>query len=181
MKVLRPIIALLALLVCASLCRTVPNRNPVGEAFPRVEGSRLSEQTSLRIPQDLQPEGQPIVLLIGYVMEAQFDIDRWLIGLVQSEAPVDFYEIPTIDGMVPGLFAGSIDSGMRSGIPDEDESLVITVYEDAGQIVEFTGEERPRNARVLLLDGEGRVRWFHDEGFSARKLQELLIALRETR
>jgi hypothetical protein len=32
--------------------------------------------------------------------------------------------------------------------------------------------------RVLLLDREGRVRWFHDRGFSAGKLIELERATR---
>ena len=39
--------------------------------------------------------------------------------------------------------------------------------------VEFTGNEKPRNMRVVLLDAEGRIRWFHDRGFSAGKVVEL--------
>ncbi|MCB1319222.1 MAG: hypothetical protein KDK34_03155, partial [Leptospiraceae bacterium] len=123
--------------------------------------------------------GRPILLLVGYVMETQFDLDRWLIGLVQTEAPIRFYEVPTVQGMIPGLFAERIDAGMRSGIPDEDESSVITVYtEDADRIIKFTGNENPRNARVLLLDGDGRVVWFHDSGFSASVLSTLLETIK---
>lgn len=155
---------------------TTPNRNPEGEDFPIVIGTPLAgEQSTVRIPTDLQTDGKPILLLVGYVMETQFDLDRWLIGLVQTGAPIRFYEVPTVQGMIPGLFAGRIDAGMRSGIPDEDESSVITVYtEDADRIVSFTGNENPRNARVLLLDGDGRVIWFHDSGFSASVLSALL-------
>ena len=55
---------------------------------------------------------------------------------------------------------------------------MVTVYGDgAGDLIEFTGSENGRNMRVLLLDGEGRVRWFHDRGFSAGKLIELERAL----
>ena len=63
---------------------------------------------------------------------------------------------------------------MRSGIPSEDWPSVATVYgPGAIRIVELTGNERPRNIRVLLLDAGGRIRWFHDRGFSASKLLEL--------
>ncbi len=158
----------LATMACSS---SVANRNPTGESFPVVRGNSLSGE-SYQLPQDLA--GEPVLLLVGYVQDTQFDIDRWLLGLLQSGTELRFYEVPTIEGLIPGLIADTIDEGMRSGIPDADEGLVITVYDDAEKIVQFTGNERPRNARVLLLDAEGKVVWFHDEGYSARVLLELL-------
>jgi hypothetical protein len=57
---------------------------------------------------------------------------------------------------------------------------VVTVYGEQGEaIVELTGNESPRNIRVLLLDAEGKVVWMHDRGFSAGKLLELDAAVRE--
>lgn len=169
---------LLAVLVCALLatqlgsCRSnVPNRDFAGETFPSVTGESL-EQAAVRLPEDVA--GGPAVLLLGYVQDAQFDADRWLYGLLQAGMPVKIYEVPTIPGLFPRLISGTIDSGMRSGIPSEDWSSVVTVYgDDAKKIVALTGNEKPRNIRVLLLDAEGRVRWFHDRGFSAGKLIEL--------
>ena len=71
----------------------------------------------------------------------------------------------------PGMMGRS---GMRSGIPSEDWESVVTLYgSDAHDLVAFTGNERGRNIRVLLVDSEGVVRWFHDRGFSAGKLLEL--------
>ena len=50
----------------------------------------------------------------------------------------------------------------------------MTVYgSGAGELVDFTGNTGGRNIRVLLLDEEGRVQWFHDRGYSAGKLLEL--------
>lgn len=147
---------------------TISNRNPVGERFPSVIGNALSgEEVPL-------PLGEPAVLLLGYVQDAQFDADRWLIGLLQATPPVRIIEVPTVSGLFPSLIEDTIDSGMRRGIPKEDWSSVVTVYGDpAASIVELTGNERPRNIRVVLLDSEGRVRWFHDRGFSAGKVLEL--------
>ncbi|MFN0207478.1 MAG: CIA30 family protein [Planctomycetota bacterium] len=88
--------------------------------------------------------------------------------------PVTLVEVPTIEGMLPGLFAGKIDSGMRKGIPMEDWASVITLYNsEAARVVQFTGNESPRNARVLLLNGNGRVVWYHDRGFSPGVLNDL--------
>lgn len=155
------VLALLALTACGS---TTPNRTPTGEAFPDVQGTGLGG-TAWALPGDLDG---PAILIVGYVQNAQFDIDRWLLSLAQLETPVRVLEVPTIEGMVPGMIAGTIDDGMRSGIPNEDWPSVVTVYGDgAERIVRFTGDERPRNGRVLLLDAAGRVVWFQDRGHSA--------------
>ena len=97
---------------------------------------------------------------------SQFDIDRWLIGITQVDLPVKFVELPTIAGMVPSLIGDLIDSGMRSGIPSELWGGVMTVYDDAELVQQFTGTENGLPSRVMLLDPDGRVLYFHDRGFS---------------
>lgn len=151
-------------------CRsTVQNRVPLQQPFPTVQGRSLAGE-EVRLP----VVGEPTRLLVGYAQDAQFDADRWLFGLLQAGLPVRVIELPTIPGLFPRLISGTIDSGMRSGIPSEDWTSVVTVYGSAAStIVEFTGNEQPRNIRVLLLDQEGRVLWFHERGFSASKLLEL--------
>lgn len=167
------ILTLLALSILVSACSSppIPNRDPVGESFPAVEGTALDDKV-WKIPADLA--GKPAVLLVGYVQDAQFDLDRWLLGIVQLGTSVPFFELPTIQGMAPRMFKGTIDDGMRDGIPVEDWRGVITLWgEDAERIVALTGNTQPRNGRVLLLDAEGRVAWFTDRGFSAGLMVEL--------
>lgn len=162
------LIAAAALLLTA--CRsTVANRSPVGEVFPEVTGTALSGET-VTLPEALK---KPAVVLIGYVQDAQFDIDRWLLGLAQLKTPIDLRELPTIRGFLPGMFAETIDSGMRSGIPEEDWGTIVTIYDDADPIVQLTGNTRPRNARVALIGAENRIVWFHDRGYSAKAVMEL--------
>ena len=96
---------------------------------------------------------------------------------MQAEVTVATYEVPTIPGLTARLASGYIDNGMRSGIPSEDWGSVITVYGDASQIVTLTGNENPRNGRILLLDKEGKVAWFWDQGYSARRLLDLKKAV----
>jgi hypothetical protein len=162
------LIAVATLLAVTSCSSTVDNRDPLGEHFPEVAGETLDGET-LALPLD-----EPSVLLVGYVQDVQFDADRWLIGLLQATPPARILEVPTVAGLFPRLIANKIDAGMRSGIPSEDWEAVVTLYgPDAKRIVELTGSERPRNIRVLLLDADGRICWFHDRGFSAAKLLEL--------
>lgn len=150
--------------------RTVERVAPIGETFPTVQAERLSGE-ALEIPEDLS--GEPALLLVGYVQDSQFDIDRWLLGLAQAGTQVQVLEVPTIRGWVPRVISGTIDSGMRRGIPEEDWRSVATVYGDAGTIIDFLGNEEPLSARAVLLDAEGRVVWAHDDGYSASALIEL--------
>jgi hypothetical protein len=154
---------------------TYVNRNPVGENFPTVEGQALTEE-SRKIPDYF--EGSNVVLLLGYKQDSQFDIDRWLIGLDMTKTDVKVYELPTIQGLFPRMFQTAIDNGMRSGIPKEIWGGVITIYSGGAEVQEFTGNENPNNARVMLLDESGKVIYFHDRGFSVPALNELRESLK---
>lgn len=170
-----PKLALLLTLL-AACSSPLANRDPVGQAFPSVRGEALSGD-AVTLPDDFA--GAPAILLVGYVQDAQFDLDRWLLGLLAMQTPVTLREVPTIRGLVPGLLADNIDAGMRKGIPSEDWASVVTVYDDAAAIVELTGNTNPRNGRILLLDENGVVRWSHDRGYSARVMLELDALARE--
>lgn len=184
------LLAIGGLATLPSCSSPIPNRNPIGEAFPQVSGNGLDD-TEWTLPDDLA--GDPALLLIGYKQGTQFDIDRWALGLslagrLNAEfggegllGPLRFdvrlFEIPTIPGLVPTAFSGWIDDGMRSGIPENLWEAVVTVYGDDA-IVDWTGTEQPRNARVVLLDAQGQAAWFWDQGFSPDALLELGEVLR---
>ena len=155
------------------------NRNPIGEAFPTVVGQSL-EKERVELPSALA--GEPAVLLVGYRQEAQFDIDRWLMGLIQSEVDARILEVPTIPGLLPSFASRWIDEGMRSGIPREDWGAVVTLYGEAARpVAELTGTERGRLTRVLVLDADGDIVWFDDEGYSPRKALEVTEVVSELR
>jgi hypothetical protein len=71
------------------------------------------------------------------------------------------------------VISGKIDAGMRSGIPEELWKIVVKVYNDAEKLIELTGNERPLSGRVIVLDKDGKVVYFHDRGFSVAALDEL--------
>lgn len=165
------IFLLILFISLASGCSTkYTNQSVTGKAFPSVTGQTLEEKT-VNIPADFNKEFT--LLLVGYKQNSQFDIDRWLIGLDMTETKVDVYEIPTIQGLFPQMFSTFIDNGMRAGIPKPLWKGVITVYEDGDKVQAFTGNENPNNTRVLLLDKNGIIVYFYDDGFSVAALNEL--------
>lgn len=161
----------LLLIACSSL---YPNQNPTGQTLISFSGASLEGQ-SHQLPEDFS--GQVTLLLFGYKQDSQFDIDRWLIGLDMTKTDVPVYEIPTIQGMFPRMFSTQIDNGMRGGIPKALWKGVITVYEDGDKVQAFTGNEQPNNARVVLIDAQGRIQYFYDGGFSVDALNQVRALL----
>ncbi len=160
-------VAAVAILSTKGCAASYPNRDPTGEPFPTVTGQSL-EENPVTLPDDLA--GEPAVLLVGYKQRAQFDIDRWFMGLIQAEVPVPIYEIPTVPGLAATFASGWIDDGMRSGIPKEAWASVVTLYGDAAEpVARLTGNERGNLTRVLVLDVDGTVIWFDDEGYLPQK------------
>jgi hypothetical protein len=172
------LVVLVAAVVGAKGCmspKTIANRNPIGERFPSVTGQSL-EKEAVTLPDDLS--GAPAVLLVGYVQKTQFDIDRWLMGLLQADVDVRIVELPTIPGLLPTFASKWIDDGMRAGIPREDWASVVTLYGGAAKpVAAVTGTEQAQRTRVLLLDSTGTIVWFDDEGYSARKAMEVAAVL----
>ena len=147
-----------------------PSQVTIGDKMIEATGQSL-EGNSVVIPRDFA--GQETLLLFGYKQDSQFDIDRWLIGLDMTQTNVAAYEIPTIQGMLPRMFSGFIDGGMRKGIPKNLWKGVVTVYEDGDKVQRFTGNLNPNNARVMLLDKQGNIVYFYDRGFSVAALNEV--------
>lgn len=159
-----------AFLLNCSRTVSVPPAQVLDRSFPKVKGQSLAGKEML-IPDAFA--GKATLLLIGYQMKTQFDIDRWILGVLQADVPVEIVELPTIPGMMPQMVQHFIDNGMRSGIPKSDWASVVTVYGDAQVIVNAIGNERPNNTQVVLLDKSGKIRWLSDQGYSAGQVLEL--------
>lgn len=142
-----------------------------GTLFPSVVGESL-EKKAVNIPGDFK--GAPVILLVGYLQKAQFDIDRWILGILQLESKTKIVEIPTIAGMMPEMVQSFINNGMRRGIPESDWKNVVTVFSDADKIVTALGNERPMNTYVVLLDSAGTITKVYNQGYSATNVKELV-------
>ncbi len=168
------ILMVIAALLLSACSTSYPNQAITGQAFPSVVGQTLEEE-SMALPEDLQ--GKMSLLLIGYKQDSQFDIDRWLIGLDMTQTQLAVYEVPTIQGLFPRMFSPLINNGMRAGIPKPLWKGVVTIYKDGDQVQAFTGNENPNNTRVVLLNEQGKVIYFYDQGFSVDALNQLRALL----
>lgn len=171
MRIIALIFGLLALVGCST---QYPNKDITGQTFPTVVGQSLEEK-SITIPGDFNDD--LTLLLIGYVQNSQFDIDRWLIALDVTDTRVKVYEVPTIQGLFPQMFSTVIDNGMRAGIPKPLWQGVVTVYDDGEKVQAFTGNENSSNARVVLLNKAGEILYFYDQGFAVDALNKLKARL----
>ena len=138
--------------------------------FPTVQGENLNKD-SITLPDHYR--GKNTLILIGYLQKTQFDIDRWILGVLQADIKVEIVEVPTIAGMMPQMVQGFINNGMRKGIPSSDWASVVTVYEDAPKIIAALGNERPQSAYAVLLDKDGYIVWTSTLGYSATQVLEL--------
>ncbi len=168
---------LLLLSLALSACsKQYANQNVLGKSFPSVVGESLQGEVK-QLPADVQSNAT--ILLIGYVQNSQFDIDRWLIGMDMVGVKAPAYEIPTIAGLFPQFFETQINDGMRKGIPKELWKGVITIYDDGETVQQFTGNTNPNNARVMVLNSVGEVIYFYDRGFSVDALKNLVQVIEQ--
>jgi hypothetical protein len=173
---MRTKIYIFALLLLTGCSTQYANKDITGQIFPSVVGTTL-EKKSVSIPGDFNDD--LTLLLIGYKQNSQFDIDRWLIALDVTETQVKVYEVPTIQGLFPEMFSTVIDNGMRAGIPKPLWQGVVTIYDDGEKIQAFTGNENASNTRVVLLNKNGEILYFYDQGFAVDALNKLRMALAE--
>ncbi|PAJ71974.1 hypothetical protein CJF42_23780 [Pseudoalteromonas sp. NBT06-2] len=157
----------LALLGCNN---SFPNKNITGLTLPEMKGETLTKQ---QVSLPYMFESSPILLLVGYKQDSQFDIDRWLIALDMTKTDIKAIEVPAIQGMFPRMFSTMINNGMRDGIPKELWGGVITLYADGEKMQAFTGNEKGNNARILLIEQTGKILYFYDRGFSIQALKNL--------
>jgi hypothetical protein len=162
------VITTLFIAACGSVVK--PASTVTQTPFPQVTGESLTGER-VSIPDAYR--GKNTLLLVGYTQKAQFDIDRWILGVLQADIAVEIVEVPTIAGMMPQMVQGFINNGMRSGIPQNDWASVVTVYEDAPKIIQLLGNERPQSAYAVLLDRSGVVVWSSNIGYSASQILTL--------
>lgn len=58
-------------------------------------------------------------------------------------------------------------------------SIVVTVYDDGDNIQKFTGNIKPNNARVVVINESGNVIHFYDRGFSVAALNNVVSVLEQ--
>lgn len=156
-----------------SLGPTLVAAQSTGMRFPEVTGRNL-EGRELRLPDDF--ESARTVVLIAFKRQQQRDVDSWLPELNARRAEdsgLEVFEIPTLsNGWSP--LRWWIDGGMARGIKDQAvREVTVTLYIRKGPFKEALRIASERRIHLLLLDGDGIVR-FRSEGPSTPEAVEAL-------
>lgn len=128
--------------------------------FPEINAENLLGE-SISLPDELP--GRVRVVFVAFRQRQQSEVNTWLAVADQLEADYDglrYFELPTI-ARPYRLMKPIIDNGMRSGIPSDDaRARTITLFTSVSKFVDATGLPGTDQIATLLLDGEGRIRWW---------------------
>ena len=131
-----------------------------GETLPELKGEFLTGKDAV-LP--VASQGRVALLALGFTYDSRFAVEAW-VKRYRAEFPdkakTTFYEVPMIGGMAR-LGKWFIDSGMRRGTPKADHENVITVFGGVDPWKERVGYKNEKEAYLILLDAEGKIRWMH--------------------
>ena len=157
----------------------------VGDRLPTLTGQFLTGRDAV-LPR--AASGKIALVAMGFTYQSRFPVEawgRWFRAAMGPTPDVTFFEVPMIGGFAT-LGRWFIDRGMRSGTPSELHDHVITVYGGTGAWktqLSYSSEYKD-DAYLIVLDGEGIVRWLHHGPFDqsrADELRRLLTSLADTR
>ena len=81
-------------------CSRVPNKSPesiIGKPFPILKGKSFITK---KVDPTKRLKRTKYYSSNGYVQGAQFDIDRWLIGLSMAKVKTPVFEVPAVKGFL---------------------------------------------------------------------------------
>ncbi|MEF8874852.1 MAG: hypothetical protein V5A88_09335 [Candidatus Thermoplasmatota archaeon] len=142
-----------------------------GKKFPKIKGESLSGKEVV-LPDDA--EGEVILVAVAFKREAQGMIDSWMNYFEELCEGKEAYELPVIESSLWKVFSGFIDSGMKSGIPQEKHDSVVTHYGGISEFKKKLDIEDKSLGYVFLLDEDGRV-MFKGEGYADEEGKEELL------
>ena len=145
----------------------------IGTKFAQISSETLAG-TKLILPDDAR--GKITLITIAFKHGTQQQLDSWLNPFSEEFATSSgftFYEIPMLASDVKP-FAFRIDSGMRSGIPEEKHKNVMTYYGDYTEYLRLLHIDDVTLGYAFLLDQKGIIRW-HGEGFATKDMTREMI------
>ena len=149
--------------------------------IPTTHGTAFAGN-QVTLPGDLR--GRVGVLVIGFSKNSGDVCKGWgqrLAANYGESHDVLYYQMPVLEG-VPKLIRGMVVKSIKSGVPEAEQPHLVPVFSGEAEwqkVARYAGAD---DAYVLVVDGEGRVRWqtsgkATDAGFAALKQQvEMLRA-----
>jgi hypothetical protein len=146
-----------------------------GARIPATHGTSFAgAQVTLR--DDLR--GRVGVLVLGFSKSSGDICKGWgqrLAETYRDSREVTYYQMPVLES-VPKLIRGMVTKSIRSGVPEAEQAHFLPTFSDEAEWRKVARYANSDDAYVLVVDGEGRVRWqtsgkVTDAGFAVLKKQ----------
>lgn len=151
---------LLALALPAAAGGPAPTPLRVGEPMPELHGRYLSGRAA-SMPE--HAKGRVAMFALGFSYKSRLQVEAWVERFREHYGSTEgftFFEVPLYTGMAR-IMRGTIDGGMRRGTPAALHENVFTVTDSVDVWRRRTGPADNDDARIVLTDREGRVRFTH--------------------
>ena len=147
-------------------------RLSVGDRMPALKGDLLSGKPAV-LP-DIAA-GQTALVALGFSYDSRFQVEAWAKAFrarFGGRPDVTLFEVPMM-GSAARLGRWFIDNGMRKNTPPELHGRVMTVYGSNADWKTRVGFAAPDAAYLVLIDGQGIVRWLAQGPVSDTRVEEL--------
>jgi hypothetical protein len=125
---------------------------------PAAHGTTLAGN-AVALPDALK--GKVGVLVVGFSKASQTEVAGWgrrLAADYEQSAGVVYFEAPMLAG-APKMLRGMIVHQMKSTVPEAERPHFLPLMEDEARWRAVAHYAKADDAYVLLVDGEGNVRW----------------------
>jgi hypothetical protein len=128
----------------------------LGAPLPHTEAEALSGK-KIVLPDAVT--GHPTIVVVGFTKRSQSQTTAWSTQLTKdygTEPRLQRYSIAVLDD-VPGLIRGIVISGIRRGVPKDQQDNFIVLTHDAKAWRDIAGISSPDDAYVILFDDTAHV------------------------
>ena len=165
-------------------CNIIPSRNPTSEPIVVITGTTL-DGTRIDIPRDLsdanKPSSAPTILLIAYQRDAQFDADRWRLGLDELGVKCRVLLVHAIPSTFGVLLSPVLTHDLAQKFALSEHAMILPLTgESADRLATQTGMGRAQFAHVVVIAADGRIIYACDEGYCAERVQALTLMTAST-
>ena len=166
----RTVISLL--LAFAVQCAGAQANDARAAVLPPLEGTSFAG-SPVKFPDALR--GRVNVLVIGFARDSQESAQAWgkaLAAHYPADSGVMYYELPVVAD-VPSLLRNWVIGRIRHSISVAARPHFVPVIDDEAAWKQAAGAGPESDACVLVVDGQGSVRWHYQGASSAEKFAEL--------
>lgn len=146
-----------------------------GSRIPEMAGTTFSG-TTVHLPEEFH--GKAGVLVVGFSKSSGDMCKGWgqrLSASYHNSNEVVYYQIPVLES-VPKLIRSMVVKSFKSGVPEAEQAHFLPVFSGEKEWQKIVRYANADDAYVLVVDGDGRVRWqtsgkVTDSGFAALQQQ----------